>query len=91
MTCDSKINQYIIIALLHSSLFVSDWRRQVDGLLVKTDHHGISEILLKVVLNTIKPKPTKPFVTYHSPLCVCHKPGPRFPASYVVGVLCSVS
>jgi hypothetical protein len=41
-------------------------------------------ILLKVVLNTIKPKPTKLFVTYHSPCCVCHKPGLRFPVSYNV-------
>ena len=49
MTCDSKINQYIIIALLHSSLFVSDWRRQVGGLLVKTYRHVISEILMKFV------------------------------------------
>jgi hypothetical protein len=53
---------YIIITLLHSSLFVSDWRRQVDGLLVKTYRHGISEIFLKVELTTKKPKPTKPFV-----------------------------
>ena len=37
--------------------------------------------MLKVVLNTIKPKPTKLFVTYHSPCCVCHKPGLRFPVS----------
>jgi hypothetical protein len=68
---------YIIIALLHSSLFISDWRRQIGGLLVKTYRHGISELFLKVVLNTKKKqKPTKPFVTYHSPFCVCHKPGP---------------
>jgi len=52
----------IIIVLSHSSLFVSDWRRQVGGLLVKTYRHGISEIFLKMVLNTKKPKPTKPFV-----------------------------
>jgi hypothetical protein len=50
----------IIIALSHLSLFVSDWRRQVGGLLVKTYRHGISEIFLKMVLNT--PKPTKPIV-----------------------------
>jgi hypothetical protein len=43
-------------------MFVGDWRRQVDGLLVKTYRHGISEIFLKVVLNTKKQKPTKPFV-----------------------------
>jgi hypothetical protein len=48
----------LIIALLHLSLFVSDWRRQVGGLLVKTYRHGISEIFLKVVLNTkIKHQP----------------------------------
>jgi hypothetical protein len=39
----------IMIALSHLSLFVSDWRRQVGGLLVKTYRHGISEIFLKVV------------------------------------------
>jgi hypothetical protein len=37
----------IMIALSHLSLFVSDWGRQVGGLLVKTYRHGISEIFLK--------------------------------------------
>ena len=45
--------------------FVSDLR-VVDGFLkvlrfpprIKTDRHDIAEILLKVALNTIKPKPT---------------------------------
>jgi hypothetical protein len=45
-----------MIALSHLSLFVSDWRRQVGGLLVKTYRHGISEIFLKMVLNTKKTK-----------------------------------
>jgi hypothetical protein len=38
----------------------------------------LTEILLKVVLNTI-------IVVY----CVCHKPGPGFPMSHVLVFLCS--
>jgi hypothetical protein len=44
----------IMIALSHFSLFVSDWRRQVGGLLVKTYRHGISEIFLKMVCDRYK-------------------------------------
>jgi uncharacterized membrane protein len=59
----------IIIALSHLSLFVSNWRRQVGGLLVKTYLHGISEIFLKMVLNTKKPQThqtIRPLHEFHS-------------------------
>ena len=61
----------IIIALSHLSLFVSDWRRQVGGLLVKTYRHGISELFLKVVLNTKKKQKTNQTIHHLSFSVLC--------------------
>ena len=82
----------IMIALSHLSLFVSDWRRQVGGLLVKTYRHGISEIFLKMVLNTKKPKTNQTI----RPLIILRfvavtSQGLDFQCRIIVGVLCSVS